>query len=119
MVASEWLRAVANMFLKAKLEELFWYSLSLVLHLQGLAATHKKCRRHHAAAHKMVHGSGDLAWAFVAAWALMGIYRMQTVPDKAAGLLGLGIGDVHWGYVLTHSHVREGGWHGATNQVVI
>lgn len=24
----------------------------------------------------------DLAWAFVAAWALRGIYRMQTVPDK-------------------------------------
>jgi len=27
--------------------------------------------------------SCDLPWAFVAAWALMGIYRMQTVPDKA------------------------------------
>ena len=26
--------------------------------------------------------SCDLPWAFVAAWALMGIYRMQTVPDK-------------------------------------
>ena len=25
---------------------------------------------------------GDLAWSFVAAWALRGIYRMQTVPDK-------------------------------------
>merc|ERR1739847_147770 len=25
----------------------------------------------------------DLAYAFVAAWALKGIYRMQTVPDKA------------------------------------
>lgn len=24
----------------------------------------------------------DLAWAFVSAWALRGIYRMQTVPDK-------------------------------------
>lgn len=26
--------------------------------------------------------SPDLAWAFVGAWALRGIYRMQTVPDK-------------------------------------
>jgi len=25
----------------------------------------------------------DMAWAFVAAWALQGICRMQTVPDKA------------------------------------
>lgn len=24
----------------------------------------------------------DMAWAFVGAWALQGIYRMQTVPDK-------------------------------------
>ncbi|CAJ1445201.1 unnamed protein product [Effrenium voratum] len=31
---------------------------------------------------------GDLAWAFVAAWALMGIYRMQTVPDKVRFPLG-------------------------------
>lgn len=26
---------------------------------------------------------GDLAWALVAAWGIRGIYRMQTVPDKA------------------------------------
>lgn len=25
---------------------------------------------------------GDLAWAFVAAWALRGIFRMQTIPDS-------------------------------------
>eukprot|EP00931_Biecheleriopsis_adriatica_P118705 TRINITY_DN94049_c0_g1_i1.p1 TRINITY_DN94049_c0_g1~~TRINITY_DN94049_c0_g1_i1.p1 ORF type:complete len:274 (-),score=48.88 TRINITY_DN94049_c0_g1_i1:60-881(-) len=30
----------------------------------------------------------DLAWAFVAAWALQGIYRMQTVPDKVRFPLG-------------------------------
>lgn len=30
----------------------------------------------------------DLAWAGVAAWALMGIYRMQTVPDKVRFPLG-------------------------------
>uniref|UniRef100_A0A6U9IMW2 Uncharacterized protein n=1 Tax=Zooxanthella nutricula TaxID=1333877 RepID=A0A6U9IMW2_9DINO len=26
---------------------------------------------------------GDFAWAFAAAWALRGIFRMQTIPDKA------------------------------------
>jgi len=30
----------------------------------------------------------DLSWAFVAAWALRGIYRMQTVPDKVRFPLG-------------------------------
>jgi len=30
----------------------------------------------------------DLAWAFVATWALRGIYRMQTVPDKVRFPLG-------------------------------
>jgi len=30
----------------------------------------------------------DLAWAFVAAWALQGISRMQTVPDKVRFPLG-------------------------------
>eukprot|EP00440_Ansanella_granifera_P021409 gb/GFBE01023240.1/.p1 GENE.gb/GFBE01023240.1/~~gb/GFBE01023240.1/.p1 ORF type:complete len:273 (+),score=61.75 gb/GFBE01023240.1/:1-819(+) len=32
--------------------------------------------------------SCDLAWAFVAAWALQGIHRMQTVPDKVRFPLG-------------------------------
>lgn len=31
---------------------------------------------------------GDVAWAFVAAWALRGIFRMQTVPDKIRFPLG-------------------------------
>jgi len=31
---------------------------------------------------------GDLAWAFVASWALRGIYRMQTIPDKVRFPLG-------------------------------
>lgn len=29
-----------------------------------------------------VFRAGDLHWAFVASWALRGIYRMQTIPDK-------------------------------------
>ena len=36
----------------------------------------------------------DLVWAFGAAWALMGIYRMQTVPDKVDGMCW---GDQHMG----------------------